>query len=100
MLVAQLLCRELTQENECLRTEHRILRSKLPRRIPFTDEERRALADAALVMSRKLMRQVVSIIQPNTVHVSLVGDNTYRVSATGKVTVTMPENAKTEYADK
>ncbi len=46
------------------------------------------------------MRQVVSIIQPNTVHVSLVGDNTYRVSATGKVTVTMPENAKTEYADK
>ena len=67
VLVAQLLCRELTQENEYLRTEKRILRSKLPRRIPFTDEERRALVDAALVMSRKLMRQVVSIVQPDTI---------------------------------
>lgn len=32
VLVAQLLCRELTQENEYLRTQHRILRSKLRRR--------------------------------------------------------------------
>jgi len=46
---------------------NRILRSKLARRIPFTDEERRALVDAALVMSRKLMRQVVSIVQPDTI---------------------------------
>lgn len=66
-LIARLLCRELTQENEYLRTENRILRSKLLRRIPFTDEERRALVDAALEMNRKLMRQVVSIVQPDTI---------------------------------
>jgi len=63
VLVAQLRCREPTQDNEYLRTANRILRSKLPRRIPFTDKQRRALVDAALVMSRKLMRQVVSIVQ-------------------------------------
>ncbi len=66
-LVARLLCDELTQENEYLRTENRILRSKLPRRIAFTDEDRHSLVDAVLEMNRQLMRQVVSIVQPATV---------------------------------
>lgn len=66
-LIARLLCRELTQENEYVRPENRILRSKLLRRIAFTDEERRTLVDVALEMERKLMRQVVSIVQPDTI---------------------------------
>ncbi len=66
-LVARLLCRELTQENEYLRTENRVLRSKLPDRVRFTDEERRSFVDVVLEMERKLMRQVVSIVQPDTI---------------------------------
>ena len=65
--MARLLCRELMDENEYPRTANRILRSKLPRRIAFTDEERRPLVDAALEMNRKLMRQVVSIVQADTI---------------------------------
>jgi len=42
-IVARLLCRELTLENEYLREENRILKSKLPGRLRFTDEERRSL---------------------------------------------------------
>ena len=65
--MARLLCREVTQEDDYLRTENRILRSKLPRRIAFTDEDRHSLVDAVLEMNRQLMRQVVSIVQPATV---------------------------------
>jgi len=38
--VARLLCRELTLENEYLRLENRILKSKVEGRIRFTDDER------------------------------------------------------------
>ena len=37
--VARLLCRELTLRNEYLRVENRVLRSKLPGRIGFTDAD-------------------------------------------------------------
>jgi len=65
--VARLLCRELTLQNEYLRLENRILKEKVSGRIRFTDEDRRSLADAALAMGRSLMKQVVSIVKPETI---------------------------------
>ena len=60
--VARLLCRELTLQNEYLLLENRTLKSKVPGRLRFTDEERRCLSEAALAMGRSLMREVVSIV--------------------------------------
>ncbi len=65
--VTRLLCRELTLQNEYLRQENRILKSKLKKRISFTDDERRTLVDAALAMGRDLMEQVVTIVKPKTI---------------------------------
>ena len=65
--VARLLCRELTLQNEYLLLENRTLKEKVPRRIRFTDEERRSLAEAALAMGRSLMKEVVSIVKPETI---------------------------------
>ena len=58
---------ELTLQNQYLRAENKMLRTKLPRRITFTDDERRLLVDAALAMGKKLMRQVVSLVKPDTI---------------------------------
>lgn len=52
--VARLLCRELTLQNEYLRLENRILKSKVKGPLRFTDEERRSLVAAALAMGRKV----------------------------------------------
>ena len=65
--VARLLCRELTLQNEYLLLENRILKEKVSVRIRFTDEERRSLAEAALAMGRSLMKEVVSIVRPETI---------------------------------
>ena len=65
--VARLLCRELTLENEYLRLENRVLRSKVQGRIGFTDDERWSLMKAALAMGRKLMRKVITIVKPETI---------------------------------
>ena len=64
--ISRLLCQELTLQNEYLRLENKILRSKIKGRIQFTDDERRPLVDAALVMGRKLMESVVNIVKPAT----------------------------------
>jgi len=65
--VARLLCRELTVQNEYLRPENKIIKSKIHGCIPFTDDERRSLGDAAPAMSRKLMETVVNIVKPTTI---------------------------------
>ena len=65
--VARLLCRELTLQNEYLRLENRVLKEKVSGRIRFTDEERRSLMEAALAMGRSLMKEVVSIVKPETI---------------------------------
>ena len=65
--VARLLCRELTLQNEYLRLENRILRSKVKGRLNFTDDERRSLVVAALAMGRKLLQSVVGIVKPETI---------------------------------
>jgi hypothetical protein len=65
--VARLLCRDLTLQNEYLRLENRILEEKVSGRIRFTEEERRSLAEAAIAMGRSLMKEVVSIVTPETI---------------------------------
>jgi len=65
--VARLLCRELTLQNEYLLLENRTFKSKVPGRLHFTDEERRSLSEAALAMGRSLMKEVVSIVKPETI---------------------------------
>jgi len=65
--VARVLCREQTLEAEYLRVQYEVVRSKVPGRIRFTDQERRRLADAALAMGRKAMRSVVTIVKPETI---------------------------------
>jgi len=65
--VARLLCRELTLQNEYLRLENRTLKDKVSGRIRFTEEERRSLMEAALAMGRSLMKEVVSIVKPETI---------------------------------
>ena len=65
--VTRIPCRELTLQNEYLRQENRILKSKMKTRISFTNDERRTLVDAALAMGRNLMEQVVTIVKPKTI---------------------------------
>ena len=40
---------------------------QIRKRIHFTDDERRSLVDAALAMGRDLMKQIVSIVKPETI---------------------------------
>jgi len=65
--VTRLLCRELTLQNEYLRQENKILKSKIEKRISFTDDERRTLVESAMAMGKDLMEQVVTIVQPKTI---------------------------------
>ena len=65
--ITRVLCRELTLQNEYLRQENKILKSKIKKRIVFTDDERRTLVEAALAMGKDLMERVVTIIKPKTI---------------------------------
>ena len=65
--IARLLCRKLTLQNEYLREENKILKSRIKGRLRFKDDEPRFLFDAALAISRKLMREVVTIVKPETI---------------------------------
>ncbi len=53
--ITRLLCRELTLQNEYLLRENEIFKSKITKRINFTDEERRALVESALAIGRDLV---------------------------------------------
>jgi hypothetical protein len=65
--VAGLLCQELTLQNAYLQMGNRTLRSKIPGRLRFADEERRSLSQATLAMGRSLMQEVVSIVKRETI---------------------------------
>ena len=65
--ITRLLCRKLTLQNEYLRQENKLIKSKIKKRIIFTDDERRTLVEAAMAMGRELMEQVVTIVQPKTI---------------------------------
>ena len=66
-LVARILCRELVLQNEYLKAENRILKSKVKQRLSFTDDGRRTLIDAAMALGKNLMREIVSIVRPETI---------------------------------
>ncbi len=66
-IITRLLCRQLTLQNEYLKAENKILKSKIKKRIVFTDDERRTLVEAALAMGKDLMEQVVTIVKPKTI---------------------------------
>jgi len=65
--VARLLHRDLVLQVECLRVQHDIVRSKVPSRTTFTDNEWQSLVVAALAIGSKAMRAVVSIVKPETI---------------------------------
>ena len=65
--ITRLLCRELTLQNEYLRRENKILKSKINKKIVFTDDESRTLVESALAMGKDLMEKVVTIVQPKTI---------------------------------
>ncbi len=65
--VARILCRELPLQDEYLRLENKILKSKIQGRVRFTDDEGRSLAGAAPAMGRKLMEAAVNIVKPATI---------------------------------
>ena len=46
--------------------ENNILKSKINKRIIFTDDERRTLIESAMAMGKDLMEKVVTIVQPKT----------------------------------
>ena len=60
--ITRLLCREVTLQNEYLQLENKILKSKINKRIVFTDDERRSLVESAMAMGRDLMEQVVTVV--------------------------------------
>jgi urease accessory protein UreF len=65
--IARLLYRELTLQNEYLRLENKVFKSRIEKRIVFTENERRTLIEAALSMGRDLMKQVVTIVKSKTI---------------------------------
>ena len=65
--ITRLLCRELTLQNEYFRRENKILKSKIKKRISFTDDERRTLVESAMAMGREMMEQFVTIVKPKTI---------------------------------
>lgn len=65
--ITRLLYRELTLPVEYLKAGNKIRKSKVKKRVVFTDGERRTLVDAALAMGRDLMKEVVSIVKTETI---------------------------------
>ena len=65
--ITRLLCRELTLQNEHLRLENKILKSKITTRISFNNDESRTFIDAAMGMDKDLMEQAVTIVESKTI---------------------------------
>jgi putative transposase len=64
-MLASLTRQELARQVQFLKTENRILRSKLPARITVTPEERRRLITAGRKLGTAL-RELITIVQPAT----------------------------------
>ena len=63
--VHQLFSRDLALENDFLRQENKILRSKLPTRVPLTEADRLVLVQFGLPIKARLA-EVISIARPET----------------------------------
>jgi putative transposase len=67
-LVASWLARQQGEAIEYLRAENRVLRSRLgPKRLRFTDAERRLLAERGRPLGRKRLAEVASLTTPETI---------------------------------
>jgi putative transposase len=63
--IRKLFKNDLALENDFLRQENRILRSKLGKRVPLTDKDRRVLVKYGLRI-RERLADVISIVKPET----------------------------------
>ena len=67
-LVASWLARQQGEAIEYLRAENRVLRGRLgPKRLRFTDAERRLLAEKGRALGRKRLAEVASLATPETI---------------------------------
>jgi len=63
--IQKLFSEDLAKENDFLRQENKILRSKLGKRVPLTDADRRLLVRYGLPIKQRLA-EVISIVSPET----------------------------------
>jgi putative transposase len=59
--------RELLLRNEYLAAENRILRTKLNRRLRFSDAERATLGEIGFRLGRRTLSEVATAAQPDTI---------------------------------
>jgi hypothetical protein len=59
--------RELLLRNEYLAAENRILRTKLNRRLQFSDAERATLGEIGFRLGRRTLSEVATAAQPDTI---------------------------------
>ena len=68
LLVASWIGRRQGEAIEHLRAENRVLRARLePKRVRFTDAERRLLAQKGKPLGRKLLAEMASLATPETI---------------------------------
>jgi putative transposase len=68
LLVANWLRRRQDEAIEYLRAENRVLRARLgPKRLRFTDAERRLLANKGKPLGRKLLAEMATLATPDTI---------------------------------
>src|SRR5437016_9027406 len=58
---------ELLLRNEYLATENRILRNQIKGRVQLSDGERKALAEIGQKLGKQALREVATIVQPDTI---------------------------------
>jgi hypothetical protein len=63
--IQKLFSHDLARENDFLRQENKILRSKLGKRVPLTETDRRTLVRYGMPLKARL-REVISIVCPET----------------------------------
>ena len=63
--IQKLFSEDLARENDYLRQENKILRSKLSKRVPLTERDRRTLVRYGMPLKDRL-REVISIVRPET----------------------------------
>jgi putative transposase len=65
--VTGLVNQELLLQNEYLAAENRILRARLPARLPLSNPERATLAEIGKRVGRKALAQVACVAKPDTI---------------------------------
>lgn len=66
LVIAGATQKELARQVKYLKVENEILRSKLPKRITVTPKEKNRLVRFALKLGGKVLRQLTTIVAPDT----------------------------------